>query len=191
MNEKYLFVFLLSLKDEKWRKFPDFICNILYSSTGVMRASNPSHSCREEASNTPVTSTQEEKHPQSLPRGRKNERLYRMDLPRNWMSLQEEVQEPSIKRRLDVNQRRRSISVQLYQLVRRGVQSQDTHHSTEDLYAAAQSQEEAMTLLEEVTNSQETPKRMNRKERIKWPDSIKWCLMMIKKTSWTQLPMPV
>lgn len=73
----------------------------------------------------------------------------------------------NIKRRLDVNQRRRSISVQLYQLVRRGVQSQDTHHSTEDLYAAAQSQEEAMTLLEEVTNSQETPKRMNRKERIK------------------------
>lgn len=47
------------------------------------------------------------------------------------------------------------------------VQSQDTHHSTEDLYAAAQSQEETMTLLEEVTNSQETPKRMNRKERIK------------------------
>lgn len=47
-----------------------------------MRASNPSHSCREEASNTPATSTQEEKHPQSLPRGRKNERLYRMDLPR-------------------------------------------------------------------------------------------------------------
>lgn len=83
------------------------------------------------------------------------------------MSLQEEVQEPSIKRRLDVKQRPRSISVQLYQLVRRGVQSQDTHHSTEDLYAAAQSQEEAMTLLEEVTNSQETPKRMNRKERIK------------------------
>lgn len=120
MNEKYLFVFFLSLKDEKWRKFPDFICNILYSSTGVMRASNPSHSCREEASNTPATSTQEEKHPQSLPRGRKNERLYSMDLPRNWMSLQEEVQEPSIKRRLDVNQRRRSISVQLYQLVRRG-----------------------------------------------------------------------
>lgn len=39
----------------------------------------------------------------------------------------------------------------------KGVQSQDTHHSTEDLYAAAQSQEEAMTLLEEVTNSQETP----------------------------------
>lgn len=83
MNEKYLFVFFLSLKDEKLRKFPDFICNILYSSTGVMRASNPSHSCREEASNIPVTSTQEEKHPQSLPRGRKNERLYRMDLPRN------------------------------------------------------------------------------------------------------------
>lgn len=75
MNEKYLFVFFLSLKDEKWRKFPDFICNILYSSTGVMRASNPSHSCREEASNTPATSTQEEKHPQSLPRGRKNERF--------------------------------------------------------------------------------------------------------------------
>lgn len=48
------------------------------------------------------------------------------------------------------------------------VQSQDTHHSTEDLYAAAQSQEETMTLLEKVTNSQETPKRMNRKERIKW-----------------------
>lgn len=119
MNETYLFVFFLSLKDEKWRKFPDFICKILYSSTGVMRASNPSHSCREEASNTPATSTQEEKHPQSLPRGRKNERLYSMDLPRNWMSLQEEVQEPSIKRRLDVNQRRRSISVQLSQLVRR------------------------------------------------------------------------
>lgn len=57
------------------------------------------------------------------------------------------------------------------------VQSQKTHHSTEDLYAAAQSQEEAKPLLEEVTNSQETPKRMDRKERIKWPamhDSTKW-----------------
>lgn len=181
MNEWKIFICFLSfIERRKMTKISCFICNILYSSTGVMRSSNPSHSCREEASNTPATSTQEEKHPQSLPRGRKNERLYSMDLPRNWMSLQEEVQEPSIKRRLDVNQRRRSISVQLYQLVRRGgSKSGHTHHSTEDLYAAAQSQEEAMTLLEEVTNSQETPKRMNRKERIKWPDSIKWCLMMI------------
>lgn len=47
------------------------------------------------------------------------------------------------------------------------VQSQETHHSTEDLYAAAPSQEETMPLLEEVTNPQETPKRMDRKERIK------------------------
>lgn len=116
MNEWKIFVFFLSLKDEKWRKFPVLFATFY----GVMRASNPSHSCREEASNTPATSTQEEKHPQSLPRGRKNERLYRMDLPRNWMALQEEVQEPSIKRRLDVNQRRRSISVQPSQLVRRG-----------------------------------------------------------------------
>lgn len=120
MNEWKIFICFLSfIERRKITKISCFICNILYSSTGVMRASNPSHSCREEASNTPATSTQEEKHPQSLPRGRKNERLYRMDLPRNWMSLQEEVQEPSIKRRLDVNQRRRSISVQLSQLVRR------------------------------------------------------------------------
>lgn len=120
MNEWKIFICFLSfIERRKMTKISCFICNILYSSTGVMRASNPSHSCREEASNTPATSTQEEKHPQSLPRGRKNERLYRMDLPRNWMSLQEEVQEPSIKRRLDVNQRRRSISVQLSQLVRR------------------------------------------------------------------------
>lgn len=121
MNEWNIFICFLSfIERRKMTRISCFICNILYSSTGVMRASNPSQSCREEASNTPATSTQEEKHPQSLPRGRKNERLHRMDLPRNWMSLQEEVQEPSIKRRLDVNQRRRSISVQLYQLVRRG-----------------------------------------------------------------------
>lgn len=106
MNEWKIFICFLSfIERRKMTKISCFICNILYSSTEVMRASNPSHSCREEASNTPATSTQEEKHPQSLPRGRKNERLYRMDLPRiNWMSLQEEVQEPSIKRRLDVNQ---------------------------------------------------------------------------------------
>lgn len=115
MNEWNIFICFLSfIERRKMTKISYFICNILYSSTGVMRASNPNHSCREEASNTPATSTQEEKHTQSLPRGR------RMDLPRNWMSLQEEVQEPSIKQRLDVNQRRRSISVQLYQLVRRG-----------------------------------------------------------------------
>lgn len=90
MNEWKIFICFLSfIEIRKMTKISCFICNILYSSTGVMRASNPSHSCREEASNTPATSTQEEKHPQSLPRGRKNERLYRMDLPRNWKEVQE------------------------------------------------------------------------------------------------------
>lgn len=58
-----------------------------------------------------------------------------------------------------------------------GSKSFKTHHSTEDIYAAAHLQEEAMPLMEEVTNSQETLKRLDRKERIKWPamhDSTKW-----------------
>lgn len=76
MNEWKIFICFLSfIERRKMTKISCFICNILYSSTGVMRSSNPSHSCREEASNTPATSTQEEKHPQSLPRGRKNERF--------------------------------------------------------------------------------------------------------------------
>lgn len=109
--------------------------------TGVVSASNPNHSCHEEAPNTPATSTPEEQHPQSLPRGRENKRLNRTDLPESTRLVQTKLtgtniseaechcgkklkNSPvegyeSIKQRLDVNQRRRSSSALLSQLVRR------------------------------------------------------------------------